>query len=417
MSKRILFLTPQLPFPLYQGTAIRNFGLIDGLAKRGHRITLVSFVEANQPPVADTPLSDLCERVLTCPVPARSKVRRLADLALGRVDMARRLWSAEFLKVLRNLLDAESFDVIHFEGIEMASYLSHVADLVEQQPGTMLIYDAHNCEYALQRRIARQDRQQIRRLHAAVYSTIQAKRLERLEAAICRRVDHVFAVSEADAEQLADLKQGAPITVIPNGIRVDDYQGAEEIADVPHPALVFTGKMDFRPNVDAVLWFAQDILPLVREQVPGAHFVIVGQKPHKRLDLLRSRPAVTLTGFVESVEPFINAADVYVAPLRMGSGTRLKLLQAMAMRRAIVSTRLGAEGLDAEDGVHLRLADIAEAFAQAIVSLLADDERRQALGEQALAHVRAYYDWPVIIPTVEEAYRAFEGSSTSSDGR
>jgi len=417
MSKRILFLTPQLPFPLYQGTAIRNFGLIEGLARRGHRITLLSFVEANQPPVAETPLPSLCEEVLVSPVPVRSRTGRLIDLALGRIDMARRLWSLEFRAVLRALLAVYEFDVIHFEGIEMAAYQPRIADLLDQHPDTMLVYDAHNCEYALQRRIAQQDRQRVERLHAAIYSTIQANRLQRLEAAICRAVDHVFAVSGTDAGQLAALGQLTPITVIPNAIRVDDYQQAGEQADLPHPALVFTGKMDFRPNVDAVLWFANDILPLIRQQIPGVHFVIVGQKPHPRLDSLQGRPDVTLTGFVESIEPYIEAADVYVAPLRMGSGTRLKLLQAMAMRRAIVSTRLGAEGLDAEDGVQLLLADAAEDFARAVVSLLADDTRRQALGEQALAHVRAHYDWPVIIPDVEAAYRAFEEAATSSDGR
>lgn len=417
MSKRILFLTPQLPFPLHQGTAIRNFGLIEGLAKRGNRIVLASFAEDNQPPVSQTPLPDLCEQVLTCPVPARSEVRRLADLALGRVDMAQRLWSPNFLMMLRDLLAAESFDVIHFEGIEMAAYLPRLAHRLEEQPGTMLIYDAHNCEYALQRRIARQDWQRIERLHAAVYSTIQTKRLERLETDICRRVDHVFAVSGTDGEQLAALEHSTPITAIPNAIQVDDYQQASDQADIPHPALVFTGKMDFRPNVDAVLWFANDILPLVRKQVPDAHFVVVGQKPHARLDGLRDRPDVTMTGFVEQIEPYINAAEVYVAPLRMGSGTRLKLLQAMAMQRAIVSTRLGAEGLEAEDGVHLRLADGAEDFAEAVISLLRDDARRQALGEQALTHVRAHYDWPIIIPEIEAAYRAFEQAPTSAGGR
>lgn len=402
MSKRILFLTPQLPYPLHQGTAIRNYGLIEGLAVRGHSITLLSFVEANQPPVAETPLVDLCERVATYPVPARATSRRLVDLARGRVDMAERLWAAEFLRLLEQTLTRESFDVLHFEGIEMAAYLPRIAG--ELTAEAMLIYDAHNCEYGLQERIAQQDRQQIGRLHAALYSSIQATRLRRLEAHICRTVDHVFAASATDAEQLAALGAQTPLTVIPNGIRVDDYQQDEQAADIPRPALVFTGKMDFRPNVDAVLWFAEEILPLVRMQMPEAHFVVVGQKPHARLAALERRPGVKLTGWVEDIQPYIHAADVYVAPLRMGSGTRLKLLQAMAMRRAIVSTRLGAEGLDVADGQHMRLADTPEAFAQAVSALLADPEQRATLGEQAHTHVRAHYDWSAIIPNVEAVY-------------
>jgi glycosyltransferase involved in cell wall biosynthesis len=162
--------------------------------------------------------------------------------------------------------------------------------------------------------------------------------------------------------------------------------------------------MDYRPNVDAALWFALEVLPRIQRSVPDAHFTVVGQKPHPRLDRLRELPGVTLTGQVPDIRPFIQAADVYVAPLRMGSGTRLKLLEAMAMERAIVSTRLGAEGLEAAAGEALVIADQPGSFASAVVDLLQDAARRQILGRQASALVRARYDWPVIIPRVEAVY-------------
>jgi len=164
--------------------------------------------------------------------------------------------------------------------------------------------------------------------------------------------------------------------------------------------------MDFRPNVDAVLWFARKVLPRVRASVPEVHFVVVGQRPHRRLDVLRGDPAVTLTGWVEDTRPYIAQAAVYVAPLRMGGGTRLKLLEAMAMGKAVITTRLGAEGYPVAGGRELLLADTPADFAAAVVALLRAPERRAELGRVARAFVEQRYDWRVIVPLVEAVYEA-----------
>lgn len=402
MTKRILFLTPQLPYPLHQGTTLRNFGLISGLDERGHRVALLSFAELEQPRIEDTPLASLCDPGITIPAPHRSMQQRLRDLIGGHADMARRRWSEVFKDALCDLLSRHTFDVVHIEGIEMAPYLPILKGAA---PGAMLIYDAHNAEYALQQRIAAQDMRLPRRLPLAGYSFIQAQRLRKYETETCRAVDHVIAVSEADAVLLGKLPHHTPISVIPNAILTDEYRAGEITpADIPRPSLVFTGKMDFRPNVDAVLWFADEILPRIMASIPGVHFTAVGQKPHSRLDPLRARPEVTLTGYVDDIQPFLAAADVYVAPLRMGSGTRFKLLEAMAMGRAVVSTRIGAEGLAITDGEHMLLADTPDEFAAAVTSLLVDPDRRAALGRHASEFVRQHYDWHTIIPAVEAIY-------------
>jgi glycosyltransferase involved in cell wall biosynthesis len=403
----LLFVTAQLPYPPHQGGAIRTLGLIKGLAEHGHRVTLLSLIEEGQLQWQDTPLADLCDRVVTVPAPARTSIERLRDLFTGRVDMERRLWTPALPEAFYALLDDQPFDGIHFEGIEVAVYLRQIHDHVRENfPGTILIYDAFNAEYDLQRRIAQQDLWIVRRLPMAIYSVIQARRLERFERQVCRLSDHVVAVSEADGRLLAALEPGTPVTIVPNAIDATSYEtGGEEIAAIEHPALVFTGKMDYRPNIDAVLWFADSVLPLIQESIPGAHFTVVGQKPHSRLDHLRGRDDVTLTGWVESVQPYVRAADVFVIPMRMGSGTRLKLLEAMAMRRAIVSTRLGAEGVAGEEVDFMLLADDPQAFANAVIGLLNDSERRRSLGAKAAEYVRQNYDWSVIIPRIESLYR------------
>jgi glycosyltransferase involved in cell wall biosynthesis len=162
--------------------------------------------------------------------------------------------------------------------------------------------------------------------------------------------------------------------------------------------------MDFRPNVDAVLWFVREALPLIQAEIPDVHLNVVGQRPHRRLNPLKKNSSVTLTGWVEDVRPYIANAELYVAPLRMGGGTRLKLLEAMAMGKAVVATRLGAEGYPVTDEHELILADTATEFTEAVVSLLRSPRRRAALGRTARGFVEQRYDWRAIVPLVEEVY-------------
>ena len=406
---RVLFLTPQLPYPPHQGTALRNFGLVRGVAQAGHEVWLLSFAGEGQPLPAETPLVYLCAAVHTVPAPPpRSRLARLRDVLLtGEADMARRLRSEAFGAALARLLAREGFDAIHIEGIEMAVYLPIIK---RAQPAAITLYDAHNAEHDLQRRVFEVDRAQPARWAGAAYSWLQWRRLTRFEREVCRAVSAVVAVSEADAAALRRLA-GVPVAIVPNGIDAAKYaQPPVEQVDIGPAALVFSGKMDYRPNVDAALWFAERVLPRVRQAIPAARFVAVGQQPHPRLQSLRGAPGVVLTGWVPAVEPYLHAAAVYVAPLRMGSGTRFKVLQAMAAGCAIVSTALGAEGIDAQPGRDLLIADTDADFAQAVLDLLREPERRRALGRAGQDLARSRYDWSAIIPRLLDMYPALEGA-------
>jgi len=219
----------------------------------------------------------------------------------------------------------------------------------------------------------------------------------------------VIAVSEADQDALLRLDPKLDIIVIPNGVDLDYYAAYSRDNDPQAPdygpnALVFTGKMDFRPNVDAVTWFARDVLPLIRRKVADATFVVVGREPHPRVQELDQLPGVAVTGFVPDIRAHIAAAAVYVVPLRMGGGTRLKVLEAMAMRSALVSTRLGCEGFPLTDGEEVLFADDAEAFARAVVELLRDPARRERLGTSGRRFVETYYGWQAIVPRLKAVY-------------
>lgn len=403
MALKILFLTAQSPYPPRLGGALRNYGMISGLAEN-HDVSLLSLLEPGQPHPQETQLASMCDEIVTVPVPPRSRGQRVRDLLAGHADMARRLWSVQLVHELRDLLSARQFDVLHLGGLEMAPYLRVVREMAF---GGMVVFDDYNAEAALQKRIFEVDLRTPRRWHAALYSLVQWLRLTRFETEVCRMADRVLAVSTLDAELLRALDHETPVTVIPNAIQVGSYHLDGMPTDLlPHPALVFTGKMDYRPNVDAALWFADEVLPSVQAQFPEVHFAIVGQKPHARLDPLRDRPGVIITGVVEDIKPYIASAVVYVVPMRMGSGTRFKVLEAMAMRRPIVSTTLGAEGLDAHNGRHLLVADNPSEFAGAIAALLTDESKRNSMGQAAYAFVADNYDWKTIIPRLEAVYES-----------
>jgi polysaccharide biosynthesis protein PslH len=399
---RALLLTPSLPYPPHQGGAIRNFNIIRGLHEAGHEVTLLSFADPDIN-LASTPLPELCQQVETVESPQRELKHRLRDMFLSRQpDLARRLYSENFRERLKNILRQTGFDLIQFEGLEMATYLSTAQ---RHQPKARLCYDAHNAEFALQRAIFAVDRQNPRRWPVAAYSWIQSNRIARFERYICQHVDLVVSVSQDDADLLCQIAPQSRIKVIPNGIRASEYEGHKEHIDLGKNVLLFTGKMDYRPNVDAMLWFSSAVLPQIRQQIPDARLHIVGQKPHPQLETLRVQEGIEITGWVPEIQPFLQAADVYVAPLRMGSGTRFKILEALASGLAVVATSAAAAGLHQEAQRVMQIVDNETAMAKAIVSLLQDEQQRRKLGEAAKSYVKEHYDWSVLIPHLLTAYK------------
>ncbi len=399
---RLLFLTPQRPFPPRQGTALRNWGLIRHLAARGHEITLLSFdPDPHQPPAPE--LRAACRKVQFFPAPQRTRRARLKTLLFSTLpDMAWRLWDVRFLEALRAWLRAEHFDAVHVEGIELARYLLLARDAA---PRTRWIFDDHNCEYLLQQRTFLADLRTPTRWHGALYSWVQWQRLRAFEQRAMHHAALTVCVSHEDEAALRKLAPGAPIAVVPNGIDFATYaEFSADSAEEPF-TLVFTGKMDFRPNVNAVLWFWQHVWSAVKAAHPQVRWLIVGQSPSPRLHALRADPSIILTGAVDDVRPFIARAAVYVAPLLAGGGTRFKLLEAMAMGKAIVSTTLGCEGFGVRSGEELLIADTPRAFAEAVNALLADPAQRQALGARAQRFAEQY-DWQHILPRLERAYAA-----------
>ncbi len=404
-TQRVLFIAPQVPYPPEQGTALRNYNLVAQVA-RHHRVALLAFEQ--RPPTAQEleHLQGLCERVVTVPAPQRSLLDRLRTLALSREpDMALRLWSVRFAQALHDLVQDWRPDVVQVEGIELGRYAALLRAEFGRRPA--IIFDDHNAEYLLQQRAASTDLRHPGRWIKAAYSFVQARRLRRFEAQLCGLADAVLAVSPDDAQAIAAIAPTVDVRVIPNGVDTALYRpGLPDALPLQHPAIVFTGKMDFRPNVDAVLWFADEVWPRVVAQRADATFYIVGKAPTEAVSALTARPGICVTGYVEDILPYFGGADVYVVPLRVGGGTRLKVLEAMAAGLPLVSTTLGAEGIGARHGRDLLLADAPDAFAAALLRLLDDRDHAAALGRAARAFVERHYDWSAITPPLSELLAA-----------
>jgi polysaccharide biosynthesis protein PslH len=396
---RLLLLTPQRPYPPHQGTTLRNFNLIKELSQR-HTVCVLTFLEPDQSPDTAGPLREMCEWVETVPVPRRTTGLRLRQmLTTTRPDMSLRLWSPEFAARLSARLAENPFDGVEIEGIEMAPYLPI---LETARPRPLIVYDAHNAEWILQKRAFEADIKNPARWPAAAYSWVQWHRLRRYEADLLRRVDHTIAMSAPDEAALREVAPAVPITLVPNGVDLTAY--GHYTGDTQPYDVLFTGKMDFRPNIDAMLWFGRQVWPLILAQRPETTWAIVGQRPHPRLDSLRNLPGLTITGAVPDVRPYLAGAKVYVAPLRVGGGTRLKLMEAMAIGKPIVATTVGAEGFPVVNGGELLLADTPESFAAAVLDLLDDPAQREHFAAAGRAFTQAHYGWDALVPKLEQVY-------------
>jgi glycosyltransferase involved in cell wall biosynthesis len=274
------------------------------------------------------------------------------------------------------------------------------------------VLDQFNAEFVLQRRAFLTDLRRPRHWHAAGYSFVQWLKLARYERRAMRDYDAVVAVSEEDRRTLLRLDPAGRIGVVPNGVDTAHFSRAAIVRERAGPfsfraaTLVFSGTLDFRPNVDAVTWFAREVLPLIRARRPDARLLVVGRRPAPTLQALAAEGVLTLTGEVPDARPYLAGAAVYVVPMRIGGGVRFKLLEALALEAPVVSTGMGAEGIDGlRDGEHCLLADAPAAFADSVLRLLADPTMGRQLGEAGRALMLGSYDWSAIVPRLEAIYQ------------
>ncbi len=361
----ILMLSPYPPYPPHSGGALRIYHLLRGLVNR-YSVTLLTFAPDATAIAALQPLHALAQVEVVLGPPPRSLAQRaLTTLFSPLPDMALRNASASYVTKLAELLTRTQFDAVLAESIEMAPYLLQAA-----RCGFYTILDEFNAEYLLQRRAALNDLRRLPRPTALIggsYSLIQWLKLVTFERRVLETAQRVLVVSPEDAAALRRLAPRVRLELVPNGVDCSHFVPPTP-PPLPSHDLVFIGTLDYRPNVDAVLWFVHEVLPLIRAQLPEVRLHLIGRRPHRALAALHDGE----TGEVADTRPVLASAAVVVIPMRIGGGSRLKLLEALAMAAPVVCTTMGAEGIPGlRDGEHLLLADTPQAMAQAVLRLAA----------------------------------------------
>lgn len=390
-GRRVLMLLGRVPWPFDDGWKMRSGNILKGLAAQGAVIDLISFGDPDQ--TIPEEFRAACASIELVP---RERSYALGDLirgALGRTPFSVLNYRAEtFAASVRDASRKVHYDLLLVEDVVMAQYVADAR-------ADMAFLDMHNIESHLLERYARAER----RLARKAYAYLTAAKLARYERTISRRFARVLVCSEEDR---ARLRTGAPdlrVTVVPNGI--DPAYFSSEVAWPANGSLVFVGSMDYHANISGALHFVHAILPMIRARHPDVRTYIVGKNPTPEVRALAG-DHVVVTGAVDDVRPYLAGAAVSVVPLLVGGGTRLKILEAMAMGKAIVSTPVGAEGISATDGDTLLLAEGAREFADRVSELLDDEPRARAMGARARELVLRRYDWRAIVQRIADQYDA-----------
>jgi len=394
---KLLWLNAGLLLPLDKGGKLRTWHVMRHLAAR-HDITYLSFEDPTQTDADRQGMSAVCSRLETVPRSdtAKGTWRFYAEAAGYVVDAApyavAKYRSAAYRARIEDLLAHERFDAV------VCDFLPPVVNLPERLPCPSIVF-THNVEAEIWRRHA----EQATNPAARYLLTQQWKRMLRFEAAALSRFDLVLAVSEADAKTFAKLYPGTvtqPVHVVQTGVETNYFMPRGE----PERAhMVFTGSMDWLPNEDGMTYFCREILPWIRRAEPDATLSIIGRSPTPLVRKLAEIPGVEVTGRVDDVRPHIARGAVYVVPLRIGGGTRLKIFEAMSMGKAVVSTSIGAEGLPVTNRRDIEIADEPSAFADAVVRLMRDTAARRAIESAARRLVVDRYDWSAVAQDFEDA--------------
>jgi sugar transferase (PEP-CTERM/EpsH1 system associated) len=389
---RILVIDEEFPYPLDSGKRIRTYNLLSRLAV-GCELHYLAFGSTDSE--SYTALSEA--RMNPIPVPATIPpqsgplfyLRLAANLFSRYPYIVKRHYSTLFQTCLNEAIAKIRPDLILCEWTPYAVY-------VRENASVPRIVVAHNVEQRIWQRYYEHEESPFKKW----YIGRQMVKVASFERRVFNQVEGAVAVSEHEASEIKSLNIDLPVQVVENGVDPDYF--TPSLSEPQAESLVFVGAMHWRPNQDAIQYFVDEVLPLLRSHRPEATITVVGQGPPPHIQKLGARPGVHIVGRVEDVRPYVDAATVYVVPLRIGGGTRLKILEALAMSKAVVSTSVGAEGLDVIDGTHILIGDTAAAFAERIERLLADGALRRKLGEEGRKLVGERYRWDALAEKLEK---------------
>lgn len=396
---KILFLTNRSPYPINDGQSRRTYSILKGLARR-HEVHLLSLYELPEEthPKCVEHLSTFCERVEMFASPPKTLsvgmvMRLLRSILSTEPYTIWRHYSGEYVKRVKACLQETSYDVVHCDILPLAYSIRNVT-------GPVRTLTDHDVSYLKAQRMAKQRSNPA----AKLFIYYEAMKLKRLERRIFRHVDLGITVSEIDRKLLEALCPEGHFGVVENGVDVGAF--APNPSATERNTLVWLGGFHHYPNYEAVSFLLKEIYPRIKQNVPQVKLYIVGGGvPESLKKLMPVDSSIVFTGYVDDPLPYIQRAAVFIAPILSGGGTKLKVLEAMAVGKAVVSTSIGVEGIDGEDGQHFMVADDPEKFSSVVISLLDDDVARERLGKYARNRVIEKYDWEVICESISQMYQ------------
>ena len=403
----ILWLKTELLHPVDKGGRIRTYNMLRALT-REHRITYLALDDAEGGASAIEAAGEYCHQLERIPFRSRRKdeVGVYADLARAQLSsLPYAIWkyrSAAMREAIARIAGRQRVDVV------VCDFLAPAVNLPALLGQPVVLFQ-HNVEAEIWRRHADVAQSRARRW----FLREQWRRMRSFEERQCRRFDHVVAVSDDDARAMRQYGASS-VSAVPTGVDTEYFRPRPEINGEPDE-IVFVGSMDWMPNEDAMIYFIEAMLPRIRARRPGVRLTIVGRRPTTRLLELAARtPEVTVTGGVPDVRPYLARASVVVVPLRVGGGTRLKIYEAMAMNRPVVSTTIGAEGLPLEPDRDFVVADEPAHFADRVSALLASPSMAATLGRAGGMRVRTQFGWDGVAQSFADSCTALLGITASS---
>lgn len=408
---KILLIAHLLPYPPSGGSSLRNFNLIKEAAKQ-HELHLLTFYQiahfrnpsdyAVELKNAVEAMKKYCRHVEVFKVPTDGRVLAWNSLLFMNLFSATpysawKFRSREMSDAITRHAGKHSFDLAEIATIGLANY----RDVLEGLP-CVIVHQNIESELLIRRS------KSMANPFSRAYIARQGHKLRLFEKRACEVFDYHTTVSERDRQLLLKIHPQVKAHVVPNGVDTEYFKPLDDT--VQPNSLVFVGGMTWYPNLDAMKYFTEEIWHLIRAEVPDLSMNVIGRNPNRIIkEFAQCEPGFQPLGFQEDVRPHVTKAAVYVVPIRVGGGTRLKILDAMAMGKAVVSTSIGCEGIDVMDGVDIVIADTAKEFASKTVQLLSDSAMREEIGRNARKKAVERYSWKMIYPELEFVYREVAG--------